>query len=247
MGTVGLIKKGESMSTQVSEYFDLSDPELNGLIGSYGHVWEIVPEIPTLVDRLLEGRREIRGRVAKGVEIADGPMYVHESARIEPGVFIAGPTYVGPNVTIRQGAYVRTSCAFLERSLLGHASEAKASLFLPGAKAPHFAYVGDSVLGHRVNLGAGTRLSNATITRGLRRSISIDVGGISVDTGLRKLGAIIGDDVEIGCNSVLNPGAIIGKGTLIYPGLVVPKGLIPARVIMKLRQEQDSVPIMLAQ
>ncbi len=130
----------------------------------------------------------------------------------------------------------------LTGSVLGHASEAKNSLFLPQAHAPHFNYVGDSILGHRANLGAGTKLSNLTIISekdrmtGERPTIQIQVEDLIYDTGLAKLGSILGDDAQTGCNSVLNPGCLVGPRTLVYANLSLRKGYYGADQMIKLRQ-----------
>jgi NDP-sugar pyrophosphorylase family protein len=143
---------------------------------------------------------------------------------------------------VRHGAYVRENVALLPGSGLGHASEAKNSLFLPGAHAPHFNYVGDSILGRHVNLGAGTKLSNLGILSekdrlsGRRPTIKLFIEGEMYDTGLAKLGAIMGDGAQTGCNSVLNPGCLIGPRTLVYANLSLRKGYHPADSIIKLRQ-----------
>lgn len=167
-------------------------------------------------------------------------MYIDETASIAPGAFVEAPAYLGPGVVVRHGAYIRQDCILLDGSLLGHASEAKGALFLPEAKAPHFAYVGDSVLGHRVNLGAGTKLSNVSISNP-RRNIHVIVDDVSVDTGLRKLGAVLGDDVQIGCNAVLSPGTFLGANSIVYPNTSVPKGFHGANTIIKLRQTLQAV------
>jgi len=118
---------------------------------------------------------------------------------------------------------------------------------LPGAHAPHFNYVGDSILGRRVNLGAGTKLSNLTVISvkdqltGKRPAIMLPIDGTVYDTGLAKLGAIMGDDAQTGCNSVLNPGVLLGPRCLVYPNASLPKGFYPADTIIKLRQKQVRV------
>jgi len=135
----------------------------------------------------------------------------------------------------------------LSGSVLGHASEAKNAIFLPGAHAPHFNYIGDSILGHRTNLGAGTKLSNLTLVSERdpltkkRPTIRLTVEGRVIDTGLEKLGAIIGDDVQTGCNSVMNPGCLIGPRTLVYANVSLRKGFYPADSIIKLHQDNETV------
>ncbi|MEU4690091.1 hypothetical protein [Actinoplanes sp. NPDC023714] len=227
-----------------ANFFDVAGIDVGRPLGDFATVWEILGSLPELVDTLLGSQRIIKGSVARTAVVDDGPVYIAENATIEPGVYVKGPAYIGPGVTIRHGAYVREACVFLDGSLLGHASEAKNALFLPGAKAPHFAYVGDSILGRRVNLGAGTKLSNLPIVGGRqpdgrRRSILIPAGGKQVDTGLSKLGAVLGDDVEVGCNAVLNPGVVVGPRSLIYPNATLRKGLYSAATLFKLRQTID--------
>jgi bifunctional N-acetylglucosamine-1-phosphate-uridyltransferase/glucosamine-1-phosphate-acetyltransferase GlmU-like protein len=123
--------------------------------------------------------------------------------------------------------------------VVGHASECKTAVFLDGAKAPHFAYVGDSVLGAEVNLGAGVRLANLKVLPGtilIRRP-----DGERIDTGLRKLGAVLGDGVQIGCNTVTAPGTVIGRHTVVYPGLSI-SGLVAPRSVVSGRPELEIRP-----
>jgi len=226
----------------VASYFDLSDERAASLLGGVDAVWELIPKIPELVRRMTGGKRSIPRSIPRTVEIADGDIFIEEGATIEPGVYIGGSAYIAAGATLRHGAYIREHCILLEGSLLGHASEAKSAVLLGGAKAPHFAYLGDSILGHRVNLGAGTKLSNAAITRRSNPTIKWRIDGREFDTGLRKFGAIVGDDTEIGCNAVLNPGTMVGMRCLIYPGAVVLKGIHPSDVVLKFRQDQETVP-----
>jgi NDP-sugar pyrophosphorylase family protein len=184
----------------------------------------------------------IRGTVMEGAYVAPSQVYIDEGACIESGVFIEGPCYIGPGVEVRHGAYIRGFVISLRESVIGHTAEVKNSILLPEAKAPHFAYVGDSILGSRVNLGAGTKLSNVPITskkdkeHGHRRPITISFDGDQYDTGLSKFGSILGDDCQTGCNSVLNPGCILGPGCLVYPNANVSRGYYTAGTIIKLRQ-----------
>jgi len=144
-----------------------------------------------------------------------GPIFIHPTAIIDPFVRIEGPTYVGENVHIRHCAYLRSGCWISRDSVVGHCTEIKNSLLLPGSKAPHFNYVGDSILGFKVNLGAGTKLSNV---RNDKREIIVTIqDGIRINSGLKKFGSLIGDKVEIGCNTVTNPGTIIQVGSMIMP------------------------------
>ncbi len=149
-----------------------------------------------------------------GSVIWDDTVSLGPGAVIEPGALIKGPTIIGGSTEIRQGAYVRGKCLTGTGCVIGHTTEIKSSIMLNGAKAGHFAYIGDSILGAASNLGAGTKLANLKLSGD---SIRVRVSGESLDTGLRKLGAILGDSVEIGCNTVTNPGTILGTGSLVWP------------------------------
>jgi len=229
------------------ELFDLDDKTRRIAFDTCVYPWEALRALADTLDRLLSGGRRILAQIPSGAYVGDGPMFIAPDAVIEPGCYIAGPAFIGPKVTVRHGAYVRSNVLMLAESLLGHSSEAKGSIFLPGAKAPHFAYVGDSILGSRVNMGAGTKLSNLPITpgsgMGVRPTVRIPVGPNETNTGLTKLGAIIGDDVEIGCNAVLGPGTVVGPRSLVYPNLVLRRGVYAADKIFKLRQEIVANPV----
>lgn len=180
-------------------------------------------------------RRDLRGEIHPGAVILDGPVFVGEGAVIEPGAVIKSPCWIGPKAEIRAHAYVREYSVIGAGATVGHCTEVKGSILLPGAVAPHFNYVGDSIMGRGVNLGAGTILSNLKNSDG---NVHLVLDGQPVDTGLRKLGAILGDGSKTGCNSVLNPGVLFGRGVVCYPNASVRAGLYPAGTILKLRQDQ---------
>lgn len=225
-----------------SHFFTLTDPLALSLFEGCEYAWEPLTTLPAHLARLAGNGQTIHGHVHPGAHLSDKPIYIGRGAVVEPGAYIIGPAYIGEGAVVRHGAYIRENVILLAGSMLGHASEAKNSIFLPGAHAPHFAYVGDSILGQRVNLGAGTKLSNLTIisekdpATGQRPAIKLWVDGREYDTGLAKLGAILGDDVQTGCNSVLNPGCLIGPRSLVYANASVRKGYHPADSIIKLRQ-----------
>ena len=152
------------------------------------------------------------------IDEKNGPVHIEEGAIVEPHVHFIGPCYIESNATIRSHAYVRENTWMMTGSVLGHASESKHSLFLPGAKAPHFNYVGDSILGSNVNLGAGVKLSNL---RNDGAQIGIWLDGARRETGLRKFGAILGDNAQLGCNAVTNPGTVLGKSCMVHPNVTV--------------------------
>lgn len=222
--------------------FELSDPTTAAFFDGCEFVWEALPQIKRHVARLTVGGRRIDGTVMDGAWLGDAAIVIEAGAVVEPGAYIIGPAYIGAGAVVRHGAYVRENVILLAGSTLGHASEAKNALFLPGSAAPHFAYVGDSILGHRVNLGAGTKLSNLGIlsakdaATGKRPAIHLTIEDREYDTGLTKFGAILGDDAQTGCNAVLNPGCIVGPRTLVYANTSLRKGYHPAGSIIKLRQ-----------
>jgi NDP-sugar pyrophosphorylase family protein len=157
---------------------------------------------------------------------------------VEPGAFIKGPVIIGNHSEIRQGAYIRGDCIVGNRCVVGHTTEMKGSILLDGAKAGHFAYIGDSILGNDVNLGAGTKLANLKMISG---SITVTVEKKRYDTGRRKLGAILGDHTETGCNSVTSPGTLMGPSSIVYSGVSVTGGCYPGRTIIT--PSRDSLKI----
>jgi NDP-sugar pyrophosphorylase family protein len=152
------------------------------------------------------------------IDESEGPVIVEQNARIEPGSHLIGPCYVGPNAEIRHTAYVRQFSWICANAVVGHASETKHSVLLPGAKAPHFNYVGDSMLGSGVNLGAGTKISNLRNDGG---EVHLRIDGQRIGSGLRKFGAILGEQCQLGCNSVTNPGVVLGCGSQVHPNTTV--------------------------
>jgi len=163
-------------------------------------------------------KQEIHGTVKRGAFLADKMIFIGKGTIVEPGAYIKGPTIIGENCEIRQGAYIRGNVITGDNCVIGHATEIKNSVMLNGAKAGHFAYIGDSILGNHVNLGAGTKLANLKI---FSDEVSVTVDGYTYTTGLRKLGAIFGDNVEIGCNATTAPGTIIGKNSKIYSNVAL--------------------------
>lgn len=166
--------------------------------------------------------------------VVDGPLYMAAGSRVGPHAYLTGPVYLGEGAQVGHGARLRGPVVLAPGAVVGHASEAKRSLFLAGAKAPHFNYVGDSVVGHDVNLGAGVKVANF-------KAFGDEVVSGDVPTGLRKFGAAIGDGVSIGCNAVLAPGTLVGRGAVIYHGATV-RGHVAAGVVVKLRQVQETAP-----
>ena len=160
------------------------------------------------------------GLISQIIERLEGEgSFIHPTATIGKCVEIEGPCYIGKDAEIRHGALLRKGSWISEKAVVGHSSEVKNSILLPGAKAPHFNYVGDSIVGFGANLGAGVKISNV---RNDRRSIIIKLkDGSRVDTRLNKMGALIGDGSQLGCNVVTNPGAILEVDSMINPNETV--------------------------
>lgn len=215
-------------------YFDLTQFSHQHLFEDTENVWEVFHKIkPYLSD--ITG--EINGEVMDGAFLLGDDIIIGEGSVVEPGAYIKGPCVIGKNTEVRQGAYIRGNVIIGDGCVVGHATEIKHSIMLDGAKAGHFAYIGDSILGNEVNLGAGTKLANLKITND---QVVIIVDKAVHETGLRKLGAILGDGVQTGCNTVTAPGTVIGKDSLIY-SLSSVKGYIEPNRIVKLRQKQQTI------
>jgi NDP-sugar pyrophosphorylase family protein len=178
----------------------------------------------------------IESDLPAGVHLLGDRIAIAAGCVIEPGAVIIGPAILGEGVQIRTGAYVRQNVLLSRGSLVGAHSEVKGSILLPGAKAPHQAYVGDSILGCEVNLGAGTICSNV---KNVGREISFSAGGETYHTGLRKFGAVLGDGCKTGCNTVLNPGVLMGPGSVTYTNASIRGGYYPAGTLIKVRQTQQ--------
>ncbi|MBH55036.1 MAG: UDP-N-acetylglucosamine diphosphorylase [Opitutaceae bacterium] len=165
--------------------------------------------------------------------VVGGPVYIDPTVKLAPNVVIHGPTFIGPHTEIRPGAYIRGNVIAGAHCVLGNSCEFKNSLLLNHVQVPHFSYVGDSVLGNGAHLGAGVICSNLRLDQA---NVWIKLVGGAVDSGLRKLGALIGDEAEVGCNSVLTPGCILGKRSLVYPSMVF-GGVLDSEMIAGSKQE----------
>jgi NDP-sugar pyrophosphorylase family protein len=227
------------------DFFDLASFEHAKLFQDLDYVWDALKEetFNSYLESLITGAgRRVEADVAPTSVLIGDDIVLGKGTIVEPGVCIYGPTVIGQNCHIRHGAYIRGEVIIGDGCVLGHASEIKHSIMLDKSQAPHFAYVGDSILGNRVNLGAGTRLSNLTMvsvkdpTTGARPTLKLKVAETIYDTGLPKFGAILADDVQTGCNVVTNPGCLVAPRTLVYPNVSLPKGFYAPDGVIKLRQ-----------
>lgn len=210
-----------------NELFDLSKSIAGGCLSQYAHPWDALPHIgehilqlaKTLPEELFEQRGE--------------DIWIAKSAKIHPNATIIGPCIIDEAAEVRPGAFIRGSVLIGKHAVVGNSTELKNVILFDNVQVPHYNYVGDSILGYRAHMGAGSITSNVKSDKSL---VVIHGGNQHTRTGLKKCGAMLGDNVEIGCNSVLNPGTVIGKDSQVYP-LSSVRGVIPARHIYKNAQE----------
>ena len=155
-------------------------------------------------------------------------VWIAKDAKISEKATIIGPTIIGHATEVRPGAFIRGAVIVGDGAVIGNSTEIKNAIIFDGVQLPHYNYVGDSILGYKAHLGAGAIISNFKLDHS---NIKVRSAGSTVETGLRKFGAILGDGVEVGCNSVIYPGTIIGRGTLVYP-LTAARGVISENSIL---------------
>lgn len=209
----------------VRDLFDFAGSFMQAEFEKAVQPWDVLARIKHFLEQNLEPA--IKGNVHP-TAVVEANVFIDEGVAVEPHAYIQGPTWIGKGSAVRQGAYIRGKTVVGERCIVGHATEVKNAVFLDESKAGHFAYVGDSILGKGVNLGAGTKLANFKLDAG---NVALNNGGQLVDTGLRKFGALLGDGVQTGCNSVTSPGCVVGRECWIYANTTVPNGVYEANQI----------------
>lgn len=198
---------------QPSYFFDLVHYKHADIFNKTTYVWEVLPKIAEYLSSQTLG--QIETEIPSGAYLENPKQIsIGKGSVVEPGAFIRGPCIIGEKCTIRQGAYIRGDLITGEKCVIGHDTEIKNAILLNEVHAAHFAYVGDTILGNYVNLGAGTKCANLKLDNG---HIVVLFQGQHIPTGLRKFGAVIGDRTQIGCNAVINPGTLIGKNVSCYP------------------------------
>ena len=217
-----------------ADFLDLTHTQHTVLFPQDEPVWTALSRIESYLDFRLV--REIRTQLPQGVYYSDD-VFIDEGTVVEPNVVIKGPAWIGKNCQIRSGAYIRENVIVGNGVTLGNSCEFKNCIIFDGCEIPHFNYIGDSILGHKAHLGAGVILSNVRLDR---KPVTVQAEDEAISSGLRKFGAIIGDHAEIGCNSVLNPGSIIGRRSVVYP-LSSFSGVLPADRILTTRQSQSVI------
>ena len=217
-----------------ADLFDLAQTEHAEIFAGCKFAWEVLPKIAAYV--AAHARAELHNHCSGRAYIGD-KVFIGEGTELEDGVMIKGPAIIGRNCEIRHNAYIREHVIVGDGCVVGNSTEIKHSLLFNRAVAPHFNYLGDSLLGCKAHVGAGVILSNF---RSLPGNITLQIDGVPFDTGLRKFGALLGDGAEIGCNCVLNPGSIIGRGSVIYPATNW-RGILPANMIVKNKAAQEVI------
>jgi NDP-sugar pyrophosphorylase family protein len=197
--------------------------------------WEWLRRIDAALAALPDPVR--RADVPAGVHV-EGRVWLHPTVKLPPHATILGPTWIGAGSEIRPGAFIRGNVIAGERCVLGHASEFKHCVLLDGVQAPHFNYVGDSILGNGAHLGAGVICSNLRLDQ---QPVVVRGPAGDLPTGLVKLGAILGDRAEVGCNAVLNPGSVLGKRALVMPTMAF-SGFLPEATMAHVARPVRFVP-----
>jgi NDP-sugar pyrophosphorylase family protein len=215
------------MTYHVDDLFDLSQTTHGALFDGVEYPWEALKRLAGYLSQNLKpGTTGAEVHPAAHV----GPqVFIGAGTIVEPGAMIIGPAIIGAGCRIRHGAYIRENVIVGDGCVVGNSVELKHCVLFNQCQVPHFNYVGDSILGHKAHLGAGSILSNVKLDN---QNVWINFDGTPIDTGLRKFGGLIGDKAEIGCNSVLNPGSILGRDSIVYPN-VSWRGILPKNMIAK--------------
>lgn len=198
--------KKENMKT--TDLFSLEHTMAKPLLEKYEYPWEALEHIEEFLLKLGESLpKDEYASPAKG-------FWIHKSAKIAPTAGIIGPVIIGPGAEVRHCAFIRGKVIVGANTVVGNSSELKNVILFDNVQVPHYNYVGDSILGYKAHMGAGSITSNVKSDKTL---VKVHAEDGDIETGLKKFGAMIGDNVEVGCGSVLNPGTVIGKNTNIYP------------------------------
>ncbi|HIS01018.1 MAG TPA: UDP-N-acetylglucosamine pyrophosphorylase [Candidatus Excrementavichristensenella intestinipullorum] len=210
-------------SIETQALFDLGHTLAAPLLAQVRFPWEALKQIKDFIQALGEGLDP-----AQYEERAPG-VWVARDAKVFDSAYLAGPVIIGHEAEVRQCAFIRGSALVGAGAVVGNSTELKNCILFDKVQVPHFNYVGDSILGYRAHMGAGAVTSNV---KSDKKNVVVRLNGQALETGLRKFGAMVGDRVEVGCNSVLNPGTILGRDSMVYPTSCV-RGVVPERSIHK--------------
>lgn len=208
---------------KITELYDLEQTIAKDLFDGATYPWEVLGRISNFIIELgrtlPEDKFELRGE----------NIWIAKSAKVAPTACLNGPLIVDEEAEIRHCAFVRGSAIVGKGAVVGNSTELKNVVLFNKVQVPHYNYVGDSILGYKSHMGAGSITSNVKSDKKL---VVVKKGDLQIETGLKKMGAMLGDEVEVGCNSVLNPGTIIGRNSNVYPTSCV-RGVVPANSIFK--------------
>ncbi len=207
---------------KLKELYDLQHTLAKEYLQAFVYPWEALKGIKEAILAIGEGLPDEYVQVSEQV-------WVHVSANVAPTAYLGAPCIIGAGTEVRHGAFVRGSALVGENCVVGNSVELKNVILFDNVQVPHYNYVGDSILGYKAHMGAGSITSNVKSDKSL---VVVKNGEERIETGLKKVGAMLGDFVEVGCNSVLNPGTVIGRNSNVYP-LSCVRGVIPANSIFK--------------
>jgi NDP-sugar pyrophosphorylase family protein len=207
---------------KTTDLYDLSHTMAADLLSKCEYPWQALAGIKNIIIQLGENLGEEYTQISPQV-------WIHHTAKVAPTAYLGAPCIIGPGTEVRHCAFIRGSALVGENCVVGNSTELKNVILFDNVQVPHYNYVGDSILGYKAHMGAGSITSNVKSDKTL---VVVKDGQEQIPTGLKKFGAMLGDGVEVGCNSVLNPGTVVGRNTNIYP-LSCVRGVIPADSIFK--------------
>ncbi len=211
----------------IKELYDLNETVAAKLFEGLTYPWEALPKVGEFIVRLGESLPEDK------YEKRGENVWVAKTAKIFPSAYINGPAIIDEDAEVRHCAFIRGNAIVGKGAVVGNSTELKNVVLFNKVQVPHYNYVGDSILGYKAHMGAGSITSNVKSDKTL---VVVKAADEQVETGLKKFGAMLGDNVEVGCNSVLNPGTVVGRSSNIYPTSCV-RGFIPADSIYKNKDE----------
>ena len=218
----GCFLRKEMLMINTTQLFDMNHTLAAGYLKNFEYPWQALSGIKALI-------LELGAQLGDEYEQVAPDVWVHKTAKIAPTAYLGSPCIIGANTEVRHCAFVRGSALVGENCVVGNSVELKNVILFDNVQVPHYNYVGDSILGYKAHMGAGSVTSNVKSDKTL---VVVKNGEEEIETGLKKFGAMVGDFVEVGCNSVLNPGTVVGRNSNIYPTSCV-RGVVPANSIWK--------------
>ena len=212
---------------KIKNLYNLEETIAKNLLEKYEYPWEALPEISNFI---IETGKKLDTNIYQQKE---DNIWIAKSATIYPTAYIKGPAIIGENAEVRHCAFIRGNAIVGNNAVVGNSTELKNVILFNNVQVPHYNYVGDSILGYKSHMGAGSITSNVKSDKKL---VIVKNGEKQIETGLKKFGAMIGDNVEVGCGSILNPGSVIGRNTNIYP-LSSVRGVVKENSIYKNKNE----------